>query len=158
MNLYTKRFNIIGSICPSRKIGQIKLNLVPSFIKSHRHRTNKWFYTGCRLIIAGSEPSSHIFVVQYLEFECLGYIHQSPCAKKCIDQTYLNFERKIFFQIFDNHDKEWQFDSKCFLRISWTSDVCCAHICTDYFQYQTLYIVVGNSLYMTISYFFIPNL
>ena len=41
----------ISSPC---EIGKIKLNLIPSFIKSHRHGTNERFHASCRLRCRGN--------------------------------------------------------------------------------------------------------
>lgn len=69
MNTNSQCFNIIWTIGSSCKIRQIKLDLVPPFIQSHRHSADKRFYSGCRLIIRGSEPPSHIFIIEDLHFE-----------------------------------------------------------------------------------------
>jgi len=46
MDLYSEGFYIVGTICSSSEIGQVELNLVPTFIESHGHGTNKRFDSG----------------------------------------------------------------------------------------------------------------
>ena len=64
---------------------------------------------------------------------------------------YLNFKAKILFHIFDNHDEEWEFDTKRFLGIGWTRDVGCANVGSHNFQYQRLDVIVCDSLDMSVS-------
>jgi hypothetical protein len=59
MDLHSKSFNIVGTIGSSSEIGQVELNLIPAFIKSHGHGTDEWLYSSSRLIVGGSESSSH---------------------------------------------------------------------------------------------------
>lgn len=42
------------------------MNLIPSIIQSHRHCTNKWFYTCCWLIITSTKTSTNISIIEYL--------------------------------------------------------------------------------------------
>lgn len=51
MNLYSQGFNVVGTISPSCEIRQVKLNLVPAFIKAHRHGTNKRLDSCCGLVV-----------------------------------------------------------------------------------------------------------
>ena len=69
MNLDSQSLNIISSICSSCKITQVELNLIPAFIKSHRHGTDEGFHSGSRLVVGGSESSSDVFIVKHLYFE-----------------------------------------------------------------------------------------
>jgi hypothetical protein len=41
VDLNSERFDVIGTICASGEIRQIKLNLIPAFVQSHGHRANK---------------------------------------------------------------------------------------------------------------------
>ena len=50
MNLHTERLDVVGTVGSSCEIRQIELNLVPSFVQSHRHRTKKWLHSGRRLM------------------------------------------------------------------------------------------------------------
>lgn len=64
-----ERFDVVSTICSSCKIREIELNLVPALIQSHWHSTNKWLHSSSALIVRGSEPSSHILVIEDLDFE-----------------------------------------------------------------------------------------
>ena len=44
MDLNSKSLYVVGTIGSSGEIRQVKLNLIPSFIESHWHGTNKRFY------------------------------------------------------------------------------------------------------------------
>lgn len=63
MNLDSKRFDIVCSISSSREVGQVKLDLIPSLIKTHGHSADERLYSGRALIVRSSESSPHIFVV-----------------------------------------------------------------------------------------------
>jgi hypothetical protein len=43
--------------------------LIPSIIQSHRHRTNKWFYSSRWLVIRCSKSSPNIFIIQHLAYK-----------------------------------------------------------------------------------------
>ena len=62
--------DIVRTICSSCEIGQVKLNLIPAFIESHRHGTDERFHTRRTLVVRSSESTTHALVVQYLDFEC----------------------------------------------------------------------------------------
>ncbi len=64
-----KGLNVVGTVGTAGEIGQIELNLIPSFIKSHGHSANERLDTGSTLIVGGSESSSHVLVIEYLHFE-----------------------------------------------------------------------------------------
>ena len=70
MNHLPKGLNVVGTVSSPGEIGQVKLNLIPSFIKSHRHSANERLYTGGTLIVRGSESTTHILVVKYLHLKC----------------------------------------------------------------------------------------
>jgi hypothetical protein len=46
----------------------------------------------------------------------------------------LNFEGEVLFEIFDNHDQEWQFYCERFLGVNWAGDVVGADICSHDFK------------------------
>ena len=50
MDLDSQGFNIVCTISSSGEIRQVELNLIPAFIQSHGHGTNKWLHSGSRLI------------------------------------------------------------------------------------------------------------
>ena len=62
-NNLPERLNVVGTIRSSGEIGQVKLNLVPSLIKSHWHGADERFYTSRTLIIWGSKSTSYVLVV-----------------------------------------------------------------------------------------------
>ena len=62
--------DIVCTICSPCEIGQVKLNLIPAFIESHRHGTDERFDTRRTLVVRSSESTTHALVVQYLDLEC----------------------------------------------------------------------------------------
>ena len=46
VDLDSEGLNVVGTISSSGEIGQVELNLIPSFIESHRHGTNEWLDSG----------------------------------------------------------------------------------------------------------------
>jgi len=70
MNLNSEGLDIVGSIRPSCEITEVELDLVPAFVKSHWHRTDKGLHSSCTLIVGCSEPPSHVLVIKDLNLEC----------------------------------------------------------------------------------------
>ena len=79
-------FNVICTVCSSSEIRQVKLDLIPTLIQSHRHGTDERFHSSCALIVWSSEPSSHILIVQYLYFESEIFfqLHTCKLARSCL--------------------------------------------------------------------------
>lgn len=69
VNLNSQSFDVVCSVRSAGEVRQVELNLVPSFVESHRHRANERFYARCALVVGSSESASHVFVVQNLHFE-----------------------------------------------------------------------------------------
>ena len=63
VNLDPQRFDIISSVGPSREIGQVELNLIPSLVKAHGHGANEWFDPRGALVIGGAESPPNVLVV-----------------------------------------------------------------------------------------------
>jgi len=99
LNYLPQGLDVVGTISSPCEIGQVKLNLIPSFIQSHWHSANERLYTGGTLIVGGSESTTNILVIEYL---------------------YL--EREVFLQVLNNHDKEGQFDGKGLLVVARAGD------------------------------------
>ena len=64
-----KCLDVVCTVSSSCEIGQVKLNLVPSLIKSHGHGADEWLDTSCALVVRCSESSAHALVVKDLHFE-----------------------------------------------------------------------------------------
>ena len=69
MDLHTKGLDVVGTVCTAGEVGKIELNLVPSLVKSHWHRTDERFHTRSGLVITCAETTAHILVIQYLYLE-----------------------------------------------------------------------------------------
>ena len=69
MDLNPKSFYIVGTISSPGEIGQVELNLIPTFIKSHGHGANERLDTGGTLVVRGSESSADVLVIKNLDFE-----------------------------------------------------------------------------------------
>ncbi len=61
--------DIVSTVGSSGEIRQVKLDLIPALIKSHGHSANKWLDTSGRLVIGGSESTTHVLVIQHLHLE-----------------------------------------------------------------------------------------
>lgn len=67
MDLDAQCLHVIRPVGTSCKVGQVKLDLVPSLVQSHRHGADKGLDPGRRLIVTRPEASSHVLVVKHLE-------------------------------------------------------------------------------------------
>ena len=128
MNLHTERFDVVGPVCAAGKVWQVKLNLVPPFVKAHRHCTNKRFHSCRRLIVGGTETSAYVLVVENL-----------------------NFEGELLFKVLDDHNQEGELDAQRLLRVCGASNKVCAYVRSHDFKDTRLDIRVGNTLDMTIA-------
>jgi len=135
MNLNTEGLNVVCTIGSPCEIRQVELNLVPTFIQSHGHRTDEWLHTSSWLIVRRSEPSSNTLIIQYLYFES-----------------------EILLQVLNDHDQERKLNGKSLLGIKRSIDVVGWDICSHDFQNRWLNIWIGNSLNVAVSDLFIPNL
>jgi hypothetical protein len=83
VDLHTESLDIVGTVSSTSEIRQVKLNLVPAFIKSHGHCANEGLDTSSGLIVGSSESTSDGLVVEYLDLEC-----------------------EVFLEVLDDHDQE----------------------------------------------------
>lgn len=135
MDLNSQCFDVVCTIGASSEIGQVKLNLIPTIIESHRHSTDEWLDTSRALVVAGAESAAHVLVVEYLHLEC-----------------------EVLLQILDNHDQKGQFNAESFLWIGRTGDVSGGHIGADDLEYERLNVVVGDTLDVSIAHLLVPYL
>lgn len=81
------------------------------------------------LVVARPEPPPNVFIIQNL-----------------------NFETEILLQVFYQHDKEWQFDTKSFRGIPRTGDVSCADIRAHDLQHARTNVIVSNPLDVSVAH------
>lgn len=135
MDLYSQCFHIARPIGAACEVGQVELNLVPAFIQTHWHSTDKGLYPRCALEVACSEAPTNILVIQDLNFKC-----------------------EIFLHILDNHDEKRKSDAQRLSRIGGARDESCADVCAQYFEHEGLDIVVRDPFDVAISNLLIPDL
>ena len=89
VNLHPQGLDVVRSVRPPREVGQVELDLVPPFVKSHWHCTNERFHSRCGLVVGGPKSAAHVLVIKHLHFEA-----------------------KILLEILDDHDKEGKLDAQ----------------------------------------------
>ena len=135
VDLNSKSLYVVGTIGSSCEIRQVKLNLIPAFIESHWHGTNKRFYPSSWLIVGGSESTSNWFVIKYL---------------------YL--EGEVLFKILNDHDQERKLDGKRLFWIKRCVDIIGGNVGSHDLKHGRLNIWICYSFDVTVSYLFVPNL
>ena len=135
MDLNSESFYVVCTISSSGEIRQVELNLVPSFIESHRHCAYEWLYPCSWLVVWCSESTSYWFVIQYL-----------------------NFESEIFLQVLNDHDQERKLDGKSLLWIKRSIDIVGWYISSHDFKNWWLNIWISYSFDVTVSHLLVPNL
>ena len=80
------------------------------------------------LVVRGPESPSDIFVVEDHDFE-----------------------GEVFFQVFNDHDQEGEFDAQSLLGVHGGGDVVGAHVGAHNFQYARLNVLISDALNMTIA-------
>ena len=104
--------NVVGTICSSGEIRQVELNLIPSFIESHRHGTDEWLYTGGRLVVGSSESTSNALIIEDL-----------------------HLKGEVLLQVLDDHDQERKLDGKCLFWVERRVDVVSGDISSHDLEY-----------------------
>ena len=69
MDLDAQGLDVIGSVGSSSEVRKVELDLVPTLIEPHRHRTYERFNSGCSLVIRRSKSSPDILVVEHLHLK-----------------------------------------------------------------------------------------
>ena len=111
MNLNPQRLHIVGPVGSPGEVGQVELDLIPALVQPHGHRADERLHSGGGLIVACSEPSPHVFVIQDLDLEC-----------------------EIFLHVLDNHDEVGQLDAQGLLGVRGAGDEGGAHVRPDDLQ------------------------
>lgn len=133
--LNSQSLNVVGTVCSACEIGQVELDLIPAIVESHGHGTDEGLDSSRALVVAGTEATSHILVVQDL-----------------------HLEGEVLLQVLDDHDQKGQLDAQRFLRVGGTCDVCGADIGANDLQDQRLDVVVGDTLDVAVAYLLVPDL
>merc|ERR1719223_851717 len=105
MDLHSKGLDIVSAVSTTGKVGQVELDLVPSFVQPHGHCANKGLHSCCGLVVGGSKASSYVFVVEDL-----------------------HFESEVFLQVLNDHDQEGELDPESLFRVRRAGNVTCANI------------------------------
>ena len=135
VDLHSQGLYVVCTIRSPREIGQVELDLVPTFIQPHRHRANEWLHTSRRLIIGSTESSPYALIIEYLHLEC-----------------------EVFLQVLDDHDQERKLDSKSLLWIKRSVDIVCGNIGSHDLKDGRLNIRISDSFDVTVPDTFVPNL
>ena len=135
MDLNSQSLYVVGSVSSSREIRQVELNLIPTLIQSHGHRTDEWLHSSRRLVVGGSESTSNALIVENL-----------------------NLEGEILLQVLDDHDQERKLDGKGLLWVQWGVNVVGGYIGAHDLENGGLNIWISDSLDVTVSHLLVPNL
>ena len=66
MYLDAESLDVVGAVSTARKVRQVELDLVPTFVESHRHCADERLDARRALIVARTESSTDILVIQHL--------------------------------------------------------------------------------------------
>ena len=135
MNLHSQGFNVVRSVGSPCEITQVELNLVPAFVQTHGHCANEGLHTGGALVVACPKASADILVVEDLDFE-----------------------GEVLFEILDDHNEEWQFDSEGLVGVGGTGNVVGGDVGAHDFEDGALDIRVSDTLDVTVADALVPNL
>lgn len=105
VDLHSEGLDVVSTVGSSGEIGQVELDLVPAFVKSHGHGTDEWLDSGGGLVVRSSESTSNRLIIEDL-----------------------NLEGEVFLQVLDDHDQEWQLNGQCLLWVEGSVDVVGGHV------------------------------
>ena len=80
MDCHSQSLYVVATVCSSREIGQVELDLIPALVQSHGHCADEGLHSCCWLIVRCSESSSYIFVIEDLNFEGEVFFELSECG------------------------------------------------------------------------------
>jgi hypothetical protein len=135
VDLHPKGFDVVRAVRPSGKVGEVKLNLVPPLVETHRHRTDKWLDTSRGLVVAGTKSSANALVVENL-----------------------HFEGEILLKILDDHDEKGQLDAEGLVGIRRAGNEAGVDVAADQLQYTGLDILIGDAFDVAVTHLLVPNL
>jgi len=58
--------DIVGAVSTAREVRQVELDLVPTFVESHRHRADERLDARRALVVTGTESSTNVLIIQHL--------------------------------------------------------------------------------------------
>ena len=105
VDLNPQRLHVVGPVGSPREVRQVELDLIPALVQSHRHRADERLHSGGGLVVAGSESSPHILIIEDLDLKC-----------------------EIFLHVLHDHHEIGQLDAQRLLRVSRAGHVGCAAI------------------------------
>ena len=135
MNLDSKCFYVVGTVSSSCEIRQVELDLIPTFVQSHGHGADEWLYSGGRLIVGGSESSSHALVIKYL-----------------------HFEGEVLFEVLNDHDEEGQLNAERLVGVGGAGDVVGRDVSAHDLEDGGLDIGVGDTFDVPVAHTLVPDL
>ena len=127
--------NVVGTVGTTSEIGQVKLNLIPAFIESHRHGADEGLDARRRLVVGGTESTPNVLVIQNL-----------------------NLEGKVLIHVLEDHHQEGKLDAQGLFGIGWTDNVVRRYIRSHDLHNRALNVRIGNALHVTILHGGVPYL
>ena len=115
VDLDPQRLHVVGAVRPPGEVRQVELDLVPALVQSHRHRADERLHSGGGLVVAGSESSPHILIIEDLDLKC-----------------------EIFLHVLHDHDEVWQLDAQGLLRVRRAGDISGATVGSYDLQHKRL--------------------
>lgn len=69
MDLHAQSLDIVRTVGSAGEVRQVKLDLVPAFVQSHRHRADERLHSRRALVVGSTEPSANTLVIKHLHLE-----------------------------------------------------------------------------------------
>jgi len=135
VQLNAQGLDVVGTVGTAREIGQVKLDLIPSLVQTHRHGTNERLHASGRLVVGRAEAAADVLVVQDLDLE-----------------------GEVLLQVLDDHHQERELDTEGLLRVGRAGDEVGGHVGAHDLQDGGLNVVIGQSLDVTIADLLVPDL
>jgi len=129
MELDLQCLNVVGPVGAACEIRQVELNLIPTFVQTHRHGTNEGLHARCALEIRGAEAPTNVLVVQDL-----------------------HLKGEVLLQVLDNHYQEGQLDPKRFLGVPRAGNVAGGNVGAHDLKYRRLDVTVSQPLDVAIAH------
>ena len=120
-------FNIVRTVCSGCEVSEIELYLIKARAKTQRHSAYEWLNACGSLIVACSEASLDILIVEDL-----------------------NLKAKILSHVLYEHDEIGKLDCKCIIGICGARYIVCCHIGSHDLQNARLYVWVCDALYVPV--------
>lgn len=151
VDLHAEGLDVVGAVRASGKVRQVKLDLIPPLIESHRHGADERFHTRCALVVGRAEAATHVLVVQHHHFEGEVLFELQMIRRANIKQSHSISQKQLSAYILDDHDEKRQLDAERLFGVRRALNIGRAHVGSHDLENRGLDIRIRYALDMAVA-------